>query len=233
LSAYRKLKSLANEKNRHYLYETTVCAGLPVITTLHDIIQTGDQVLKIQGVVSGTLSYVFNKLAEGLPFSQIIKEAKALGYTEPDPREDLNGMDVARKIVILARELGFSVNMEDVNVHNLLPESLAQCSVDTFMQELPKFDTQIKESIQTNIKECERAIYVGSIDKEGIVEVGIKSFPLSHPLARLKGTDNMLIFHTHRYNELPLVIQGPGAGAEVTAAGVFADLLRLVSFIAT
>ncbi len=231
LSVYRHLKSQVHEKSRHYLYETTVCAGLPVITTLHDIIQTGDEVLKIEGVVSGTLSYIFNQLAEGLAFSQIIKEAKALGYTEPDPREDLSGMDVARKIVILARELGFGVTMDDVKVHNLVPKPLTQCSTDTFMQELPKYDAQIKANIQANIKDNEQAVYVGAIHNDGTVEVGIKSFPMSHPFARLKGTDNMLIFHTHRYNELPLVIQGPGAGAEVTAAGVFADLLRLVSFI--
>ena len=231
LSYYRELRSQADSANKHYLYETTVCAGLPVISTLQDFIQTGDDVISIEGIVSGTLSYIFNQLGEGLEFSEIIQAARDKGFTEPDPREDLNGMDVARKMVILARELGYSINMEDVQVHNLVPKELQDCDVDTFMQELPKFDAQIKAKIQSKLKDLEKAVYVGLIKNDGTVLVDIKAYPPAHPFARLKGTDNMLIFQTKRYNELPLVIQGPGAGADVTAAGVFADLLRLVSFI--
>ena len=229
---YQALKTHAQKDRRHYLYETTVCAGLPIITTLGDIIQTGDEVLKIEGVVSGTLSYIFSELTKGLPFSSVIREAKSLGYTEPDPREDLSGMDVARKVVILARELGHPVNLSDVIVHNLVPEQLTDCDIETFLEELPKYDEALAQTIKNIVKPDERAAYVGVIKQDGSVEVGIRSFPLSNPIARLKGTDNMLIFHTKRYYDLPLVIQGPGAGAEVTAAGVFADLLRLVSLIA-
>jgi len=228
---YQNLKSLLREKKRHYLYETTVCAGLPVITTLHDIIQTGDEVLEIQGVVSGTLSYVFNQLAKGFLFSQVIKDAQRLGYTEPDPREDLSGMDVARKFVILARELGFSTELKEIEIDSLVPDALNEGGPDFFLQELSKFDQEIQKEVEKKVKKNEKGMYVGSIQSGGVVEVGIKSFPESHPFYRLTGTDNMLIFRTRRYNELPLVIQGPGAGAEVTAAGVFADLLRLVSFL--
>lgn len=229
---YQELKKTLAEKHRHYLYETTVCAGLPVMTTLHDIIQTGDEVLQIEGVVSGTISYIFNQLAKGLPFSQIIKEAKTQGYTEPDPRDDLAGTDVARKVVILARELGHAVSLEDVHIENLVPEKLRACSVEAFMSQLENYDAEIAASIQSKIKPGESAAYVGCITQEGRVDVGIKSYPKTHPFAQLKGTDNILIFKTRRYFEQPLVIQGPGAGAEVTAAGVFADLLRLESYIA-
>lgn len=228
---YEQLKSLSKETGKHYLYETTVCAGLPIITTLDDIIKTGDTIINIEGVVSGTLSYVFSQLALGIPFSTVIKDAKAKGFTEPDPREDLAGMDVARKIVILAREIGHKVKLIDVNVHNLVPEALRDGSVEHFMNELPKYDDEIKQNIDSLGKPDEKAAYIGSIDKEGTVCVGIKAFSADHPFARLKGTDNMLIFHSERYCDQPLIVQGPGAGAKVTAAGVFADLLRLASFI--
>lgn len=229
---YEKLKQQARQSHRHYLYETTVCAGLPVITTLADIINTGDTVISIQGIVSGTLSYIFSQLAEGVKFSEIIQTARAQGYTEPDPREDLAGTDVARKIVILARELGHRIQLSDVKVHNLVPEKLRECDVASFMNKLPDHDLEIAESIKSLTKAGEQAVYLGCINQDGSVEVAIKSFPKTHPFTRLRGTDNMLIFRTQRYNEQPLVIQGPGAGAEVTAAGVFADLLRLVSYIA-
>lgn len=229
---YKELKQVIRDTHHHYLYETTVCAGLPVITTLHDIIQTGDEILKIEGVVSGTLSYIFNQLSTGLPFSQVIKDAKSQGYTEPDPRDDLTGMDVARKMVILARELGHSVSLTDVNIESLVPEALSTCDVDTFLSKLPEFDAQITAKIHSIIKPNECAAYVGYITQDGHIDVGIKSYPATHPFAQLKGTDNILIFKTRRYFEQPLVIQGPGAGAEVTAAGVFADLLRLASYIA-
>lgn len=232
LAYYEKLKQSAAHSHRHYLYETTVCAGLPVRTTLADIVNTGDTVISIQGIVSGTLSYIFSQLAEGLKFSEIIQSAKAKGYTEPDPRDDLAGTDVARKIVILARELGHRIQLSDVKVHNLVPENLRAGDVTNFMEKLPDYDNEIADSIKTLTKAGEQAVYLGCINQDGSVEVAIKSFPKTHPFTRLKGTDNMLIFHTQRYNEQPLVIQGPGAGAEVTAAGVFADLLRLVSYIA-
>ncbi len=208
-----------------------MCAGLPVINTLQDLIKTGDQVEKIAGIVSGTLSYIFNELAKNRKFSEIVLEAKQRGYTEPDPREDLSGMDVARKFVCLAREIGFEVNFSDVNVHNLVPEPLRSCSVEEFLAKLPLYDEQMQQLVIEANANHEKIGYVGSIDDNGTIQVAIESFPQNHPFAGLKGTDNMLVFHTKRYHTQPLVIQGPGAGAEVTAAGIFADLLRLVSFL--
>lgn len=231
LRYYKTLKSLAIKKNSHYLYEATVCAGLPVINTLQDIIKTGDEVIKIEGIVSGTLSYIFNELAKAKVFSEIVLQAKQLGFTEPDPREDLSGMDVARKLVCLAREIGYDVSLADVNVFDLVPAALKSCSVDEFLKQLPSYDAQMEAFIAKANSKNERLCYVGAIHSDGTVHVSIQSLPLSHPFSRLKGTDNMLIFHTRRYHEQPLVIQGPGAGAEVSAAGVFADLLRLVSFL--
>lgn len=231
LDYYKSLKLLTQKKNHHYLYEATVCAGLPVINTLQDLIKTGDQIEKVEGVVSGTLSYIFNELAKNRKFSDIVWEAKQCGYTEPDPREDLSGMDVARKLVCLAREIGFDVTLKDVTVHDLVPGALKNCSVKEFLEKLPDYNAQIEEIVKTAHTQQERVHYVGTIDHTGAMQVTIQSFPQQHPFARLKGTDNMLILHTKRYHAQPLVIQGPGAGAEVTAAGVFADLLRLVSFL--
>lgn len=228
---YKQIKTLAQQKNCYYLYEATVCAGLPVITTLQDIIKTGDRVETIQGVVSGTLSFIFNELAAGKTFSSAVLTAKERGYTEPDPREDLSGQDVARKLVCLAREMGFDVSLSDVKVHDLVPAPLKSCSTEEFLRKLPDYDHQITDHLQKANAKGERLFYVGAIHEDGTLHVAIDSFPSTHPFTRLKGTDNMLIFHTRRYHEHPLIIQGPGAGSEVAAAGVFADLLRLVSFL--
>jgi aspartokinase/homoserine dehydrogenase 1 len=231
LDYYKKLKLVTKKRNNHYLYEATVCAGLPVINTLQDILKTGDHVLKIEGIVSGTLSYIFNELAKDRVFSEIVLEAKKLGYTEPDPREDLSGMDVARKLVCLAREIGHDVTLDDVKVYDLVPAELQSCNTEEFLAKLPAYDTQMQNVIANANAKNEKLCYVGAIDSNGTMDVAIKSFSENHPFARLNGTDNMLIFHTQRYHENPLIIQGPGAGAEVTAAGIFADLLRLVSFL--
>lgn len=231
LNYYQQLKTLVRQTKTHFLYEATVCAGLPVITTLQDLVKTGDEIIKIEGVVSGTLSYIFNEMAKGKCFSECVFEAKKLGYTEPDPREDLSGMDVARKFVCLAREVGFSADLKGVNVTNLVPEALRHLTLEQFMEQLPLYDAELEKISQVASKQNQRLGYVGSIEADGKINVQIGSFPLDHSFSQLKGTDNMLIFHTRRYRERPLVIQGPGAGAEVTAAGIFADLLRLISFI--
>ncbi|OAI49061.1 hypothetical protein AYO45_03615 [Gammaproteobacteria bacterium SCGC AG-212-F23] len=229
LDFYKKLKTLAQKKNRYYLYEATVCAGLPVINTLQDILKTGDEVTKIEGIVSGTLSYIFNEMAKGRVFSDVVIEAKQRGFTEPDPREDLSGLDFARKIVCLARELGYDVRLEQIDVYNLVPSELQKCSVEEFLDKLPAYDEKMSAfTAEANAKK-EKLCYVGMIDHSGHVNVSLNSFPENHPFARMQGSDNMIIFHTKRYCEQPLVIQGPGAGADVTAAGIFADLLRLVS----
>ena len=230
-STYQDLRKAIEKYKRYYLYETTVCAGLPVMTTIGDILHTGDRIVEIEGVVSGTLSYIFSTLAAGgKRFSAIIKEAKAQGYTEPDPRDDLKGLDVARKFICLARELGFSARLEDIQLPPLLPEALEKLSVDDFLRQLVQYDDEIEQSIQQANGADEQVAYVGRIDQQGHIQVGLKSFPKSHPFARLQGTDNMLIIHTLRYQQA-LIIQGPGAGSEVTAAGIFADLLRLVAAV--
>ena len=231
LQYYKKLKSLTQKKNNHYFYEATVCAGLPVISTLQDIIKTGDKVNKIEGIVSGTLSYIFNELAKNRKFSEVVKEAKKLGFTEPDPREDLSGMDVARKLVCLGRETGFDVNLEDVNVYDLVPSELKSCSIEEFLDKLSGYDEKMSALVAKANANQEKMCYVGTINHDGSMQVAMNAYDASHPFARLNGTDNMLIFHTKRYHKQPLVIQGPGAGAEVTAAGIFADLLRLVSML--
>jgi aspartokinase/homoserine dehydrogenase 1 len=231
LNYYKKLKNSVQQKKCHYLYEATVCAGLPIINTLQDLIKTGDEVDKVEGVVSGTLSFLFNELAKGRLFSEIIFEAKKLGFTEPDPREDLSGMDVARKFICLAREIGYDISFNDIKLHNLVPETLRSCSVDEFLAKLPEYDNEIADLVKQSKNKQEQLCYMGVIHPDGKIDVDIHSLPDTHAFSRLRGADNMLIFHTRRYHEQPLIIQGPGAGAEVTAAGIFADLLRLVSFI--
>ena len=231
LQFYKQLKSLTQKRDNHYFYEATVCAGLPVITTLQDLIKTGDKVNKIEGIVSGTLSYIFNELAKNRKFSEVVREAKQLGYTEPDPREDLSGMDVARKLVCLGREIGLDVNLDDVKVYDLVPAELKSCSINEFLDKLPAYDEKMNELLASANAKAEKMCYVGTIHHDGSMQVAMNAYSSQHPFSRLHGTDNMLIFHTRRYHKQPLVIQGPGAGAEVTAAGIFADLLRLVSLL--
>lgn len=231
LKFYKQLKTTAQQKGRYYLYETTVCAGLPVIKTIQDFIQTGDEVIKIEGIVSGTLGFIFNELATGKSFSSIVYDAKKKGYTEPDPRDDLSGMDIARKVVCLAREIGQNILLHDVKVHSLVPEALKSCSVEEFLKKLPEYDQQISAIMKKSLEKNEKVSYVASIHADGNISVDMQSFPKDHPFSQLQGTDNMLIFQTNRYNQQPLIIRGPGAGPEVTAAGVFADLLRVVSFL--
>lgn len=232
LDFYHQIKAASAGQGTHYLYEATVCAGLPIINTLQDLIKTGDEIITIEGVVSGTLSYVFNELGKDRKFSDIVKEAKELGYTEPDPREDLSGQDVARKWVCLSREIGRDLSLSDVSVTNLVPEELRNCSVEEFLSRLPEFDGPIMEMAAKAKANNEKLSYAGKIDEKGKVAVAIQSVPANHPLARLNGTDNIMIFQTKRYDSnRPMVIQGPGAGAAVTAGGVFADLLRLTSYL--
>lgn len=229
LDYYKQLKQKTiGCGNARYLYEATVGAGLPIITTLQDMMKTGDRVLKIEGIISGTLNYIFSGLATNRSFSDVVIEAKHLGVTEPDPREDLSGMDVARKLVCLAREIGNETTLDDINVHNLVPDALTSCAIDEFLEQLPCYDDQMQSMVTKANTNNERLCYVGSIDANGKVDVTIKAFPQDHPLARLHKKDNMLIIHTERYFENPLIIQGPVAGAKLTAAGIFADLWRLV-----
>lgn len=228
---YKALKALARSGSSHYLYETTVGAGLPILNTLRELIQTGDQVISIEGILSGTLSYIFNTFSPERPFSSVVQDAKQKGYTEPDPRDDLSGQDVARKLVILARESGLSIELKDVEIEPLLPEKLLLGSVIEFMNALPSVDAHMQSLAEEAAKNGEVLKYVGSIDSKGAAKVVLKKFAKNHPFANTQATDNIVAFTTKRYSAQPLIVQGPGAGPEVTAAGVFADVLRLSSYL--
>lgn len=228
---YRRLREIMRATGRHYLYETTVGAGLPIINTLRDLVQTGDQVRQIEGVLSGTLSYIFNTFDGSQPFSAIVAEARAKGYTEPDPRDDLSGMDMGRKLVILAREMGLSVELADVRIESLVPESLQEGSVEEFLRQLPAHDAAMSELFQQARGRNEVLRYVGVIDPAGACSVALQSYPRAHAFAGTSGSDNIVAFTTALYHTHSLVMQGPGAGPEVTAGGVFADLLRLASYL--
>jgi aspartokinase/homoserine dehydrogenase 1 len=228
---YTKMTEIANRRRRHFLYETTVGAGLPIIGTLRELIRTGDKIISIEGVFSGTLAYLFWRFDGSSPFSSLVAEAKKLGYTEPDPRDDLSGMDIVRKTVILAREVGYPVEVEDVPVKSLVPPHLVDVSVADFMKRLSDIDEEMDGLLKGAKAENKMLKYVGSIDESGNCRVELKGYPMDHPFARITGSDNIVAFTTERYRQQPLVIQGPGAGPEVTAGGVFADLLRLASYL--
>lgn len=229
---YRALQATARARNRHYLYETTVGAGLPIINTLRELVHTGDEVRRIEGVFSGTLSYLFNTFDGTTPFSAIVREAREKGYTEPDPREDLSGMDVGRKLVILAREMGLALELNEVEIESLVPESLRQGSIGNFLARLPEHDQQMAELFQQANARGEVLRYVGVIDpSRQRISVELKSYPRTHAFVGTSGSDNIVAFTTKRYHTQSLIVQGPGAGPEVTAGGVFADLLRLASYL--
>jgi aspartokinase/homoserine dehydrogenase 1 len=231
LDYYRRLRKANRTVGAHYLYETTVGAALPIIETLRDLVQTGDEIVEIEGILSGTLSYLFNSFDGTRSFSSLVAQARELGYTEPDPRDDLSGTDVARKVVILARETGMTVELADVSLEGLVPEDLTQGPVSDFLAALPKYDAVMEERRRQAEAKGEVLRFVGRVGRDGCASVALRSYPKTHPFARIQLTDNIVLFRTSRYNENPLVVQGPGAGREVTAAGVFADLLRLASYL--
>jgi bifunctional aspartokinase / homoserine dehydrogenase 1 len=228
---YRGLREAARRHGRYFLYETNVGAGLPVIHTLRDLIETGDEVRRVEGVLSGTLSFIFNSLDGARPFSEVVRDARARGFTEPDPREDLSGTDVARKLIILAREMGLGVELEDVSVESLVPEDLRGAGVEEFMGGLARHDRAMSETLADARARGQALRYVGRIDEDGRLSAGLRTFPLDHPFANLRGSDNVISFRTARYDAQPMIVRGPGAGPEVTAAGVFSDLLRLASYL--
>jgi aspartokinase/homoserine dehydrogenase 1 len=230
LDFYKELRDSAKKYGKHYLYETTVGAGLPIINTLKEALATGDKVINLQGILSGTLSYIFNELNPENSFSEVVKEAQRKGYTEPDPRDDLSGIDVARKLVILAREMGIQVELKDVVVESLVPEELKAGSADEFIQKLSDYDNHFKKLMDKAENNGSTLKYVASISEGGALSVSLRECSKSHPFSHLSGSDNVVYLKTKRYNKQPLIIQGPGAGAEVTAAGVFGDLIRLASY---
>ncbi|HTC38263.1 MAG TPA: bifunctional aspartate kinase/homoserine dehydrogenase I, partial [Steroidobacteraceae bacterium] len=231
LPYYRALQDAKRDAGTHYLYEATVGAGLPVIQTLRDLRGTGDDITQIEGIFSGTLAYLFNVFDGSESFSSIVRAAKAKGYTEPDPRDDLSGVDVARKLIILGREMGLTLEIADVQVEGLVPEALTQCSVEEFMARLPESDAAMAAALSDARGKNQVLRYVGRIDAAGKATVGLMRLEAKHAFANIALTDNVVRFATRRYCDNPLIVQGPGAGPEVTAAGVFSDLLRLSAYL--
>ena len=218
----------------HFLYEATVGAALPVIQTLRDLRETGDTIRCVEGILSGTLSYLFNVWDGSEPFSAVLRDAMSKGYTEPDPRDDLSGADVARKLIILAREIGLHVELADVQLENLVPEALRQGSLEGFFQRMGDLDEPMQERF-ARARARDRVLrYVGVLDAgSSRLSVGLVELERSHPFANINLTDNVVRFVTGRYDRNPLVIQGPGAGPAVTAGAVFADLLRVCAYLGT
>jgi aspartokinase/homoserine dehydrogenase 1 len=232
LEFYGRLHEARRQGGAHYLYEATVGAGLPIIQTLRDLRDTGDEIQRIEGILSGTLAYLFNTWDGSVPFSTIVRTAKAKGYTEPDPRDDLSGLDFARKIIILGREMGLKLELADVQLEGLVPPQLAACSTAEFLDRLPEFDDEMAKRLNAARSRNRVLRYVGTLDAAtGKASVGLVELDRSHTFANINLTDNVVRFMTRRYNENPLVVQGPGAGPEVTAGGVFADLLRVCAYL--
>ena len=228
---YERIREARRAAGSHYLYEATVGAGLPVIQTLRDLRETGDEIRRIEGMFSGTLAYLFNTWNGSQPFSQVVRQAKSLGYTEPDPRDDLSGMDVARKLIILAREMGLVLELADVRVESLVPAALADCGVQDFLERLEEFDAPMLARLEAARARGHVLRYVGSVSADGNAQVGVVELPGSHPFANIALTDNIVRFQTARYDQNPLIVQGPGAGPAVTAGGVFGDLLRVCAYL--
>lgn len=228
---YGKIVQAERSSNARFLYETNVGAGLPIISTLHDLKNSGDRIVCIEGVLSGTLSYIFNELRKGGRFSEIVRKAKESGYTEPDPRDDLSGADFARKMLILGRALGYELEYEDVECESLVPESCqGEMTAAEFLYRLATIDGWYVEEMESAAKVGQVIAYTGEL-KDGKAKVGLKRVPLESPVAGLNGTENLVVFTTDRYLDTPLVVKGPGAGGEVTAGGVFADILRIASYL--
>lgn len=221
---FNRLIKLSGREGRKYRYETTVGAGLPIIQTLNNLINSGDRIQKVTGVVSGTMTYLFNRIENGASFSEAILDARDLGYSEPDPRDDLSGTDVARKFLIVARTCGHHFELDQITVDSLVPEALIDHDLEDFVAEIPDYDGHWKSRSSQALVNNRKLRYTGTFTPEGI-RVGVEEVRSDSPLALLKGTDNLIQIYTDRYSEYPIVIQGPGAGKEVTAAGILSEIV--------
>lgn len=231
LSQYLTLRKIAKRQGVKFLYETNVAAGLPVINTLQDLMLSGDTIIRIEAVLSGSMNFIFSELEKGLPFSEVVALAKEKGYTEPDPREDLSGMDVARKVVILGREAEMSLEVEDIKVESLVPQELqSPVSIEDFLKGISQQDSYYAQLLEKANTGGEKLRFMAVLE-EGRAEVGLKPIPTTHPFSSLQGADNMILLTTERYHDRPMIIRGPGAGAAVTAAGVFADVIRIGNYM--
>ena len=228
---YQKLKFLVLKHNVKFLYETNVGAGLPVIGTLKDLVTSGDEIQKIEGILSGTLSFIFNSFSKENPFSEVVKFAKEKGYTEPDPREDLNGMDVARKLLILAREAGLSLELKDIAIEKIMPPDVENAkSINDFFVKLKKHDKDFEFMREKAAEKGKVFRYIASL-QNGKAKISMQEVGPDHPFYALSGIDNVIAFTTKYNQERPVVVRGPGAGAEVTASGVFADIIRAARYL--
>ncbi|MES3031992.1 MAG: hypothetical protein V4699_01985 [Patescibacteria group bacterium] len=231
LKTYKKLKELSKKNNVPFIYEANVGAGLPIIHSVQGLVKSGDEVLEIQAILSGTLSYIFNTFSNGKDkntFSNIVKDAQKKGYTEPDPRNDLNGMDFGRKMLILGREIGLPMELRQVRVEQLLPaECMNAKSVPEFFTTLAKFDKDFEERKIKAQKNNKVLRYIGKL-KNGQASISLQEVDSTHPFFAMSGSDNIISIKTKRYNDTPLVIKGPGAGAEVTAGGLLASIIRIM-----
>jgi aspartokinase/homoserine dehydrogenase 1 len=231
-SNYQTLKKLADTNGVRYAFETNVGAGLPILTTLNDLIASGDEILKIEGVLSGSLSYIFNNFKAGESFHDIVKKAQELGFTEPDPREDLGGKDVARKLLILAREAGLTMEAEDIDIKPFLPQACFDApTVDAFFETLKTYNTTFENMVEAAEKDGHKLRIIATLEGKK-ASISLQSVDANNPFYGLSGSDNMISFTTQRYKERPLVVRGPGAGAEVTAAGVFAEIISIATYLA-
>jgi aspartokinase/homoserine dehydrogenase 1 len=228
---YAAFHQTALSKGVKFMYETNVGAGLPVINTLQGLIASGDRFEKIEGILSGTLSFLFNQFVPGKSFAAVLKEAKAKGYTEPDPREDLSGMDVARKILILSREIGMKLEFADITIDKIIPPACELApTVDAFFDELDKANSYFEALVNEAYAEKKVLRYIAKLENQKI-SIGLRAVGADHPFYQMDGADNVIAFTTKRYHDRPLVIKGPGAGAEVTASGVFADIVSIGSYL--
>lgn len=223
---YKMLKDLASHKGAKFLFETNVGAGLPIINTINDLVKSGDKIIKIEAVLSGTLNYIFNTISAEIPLSKTIRLAKEEGYAEPDPRIDLSGVDVMRKLLILVRESGYKIDGEDVKVEKFISDEFFAGTIDEFWANISQLDAEFEKNRQRIDAEDKCWRFVATYNN-GKAEIGLKEIEKTHPFYDLQGSNNLVMFTTERYNEYPMIIKGYGAGAEVTAAGVFADIIRI------